>query len=376
MKRLLSLAVVVAFAAFAPAMFMKVDTEKVPVARIVENLEKEVKDNPKKVEAALNLARAHGMAYAKKSDELETNKKGGGLWFGYTPPLIPFGKVEKTDDKEKAAAAKTHLESALKWYTAAAELDPKDKKARIGQAWATAEAGKKDDATKLLRGLIKDAWETEKDLQALGLSGLTVTGEASGYLIPLLDKEKDKDEIADLTDKADKLKKLPRPVTPIAVPLKAGLTVADLEDRTAKVTFDADGTGLREWSWITNDAAWLVTDPKATGKIESGLQLFGNVTFWMFWTDGYAALRALDDDRDGELTGKELAGLALWHDTNGNGVSDPGEVKPLADYGIAAVSCKAETLKGHADAIPHSPKGVRYTDGTTRPTFDLILKAK
>ena len=203
-----------------------------------------------------------------------------------------------------------------------------------------------------------------------------MTTEAAGYLRPLLDKEKDADEIADLDAKAARVKKLPRPITPIAVPLKAGLTAADLEDRTAKVRFDADGTGPREWTWITKDAAWLVSDPKGTGEIGSGLQLFGGVTFWMFWADGYAALRALDDDGDGELSGKELAGLALWHDANGNGVADPGEVKPLSVYGIVGVSCTGEVLKGHPDAITHSPKGVRYADGTTRPTFDLILKGK
>jgi hypothetical protein len=45
-------------------------------------------------------------------------------------------------------------------------------------------------------------------------------------------------------------------------------------------------------------------------------------------------------------------------------------------YGVTAVSCKAEVLKGHPDRILHSPSGVTFKDGTTRPTFDLILKAK
>ena len=377
MTRLLPLAAVAAFAAAAPAMYMRPDLEKVPVARLIENLEKEVKDNPKKAEPLLNLARAHAMAYAKKADELEVNKRGGKLWFGYEPPLVPFGKVEATDDKEKKAAAQAHLDTALKLYTQAVELDGKDLKARIGQAWLTEQAGKKEEAVKLYRQLVKDAWEKEKDLKALGLGGHTVTGEAGGYLVALLDKEKDKEEIAELNDKIATLKKLPRPITPVAVPLKDGLTAADLEDAKAAVAFDADGSGLkRKWTWITTDAAWLVHDPKAGGKIESGLQLFGNVTFWMFWSDGYAALRALDDDRDGELTGKELIGLALWHDANANGVSDPGEVKPLAEYGITAVGCKAEVLKGHADKIQHALVGVTFKDGKTRPTFDLILKAR
>ncbi len=377
MRRLLAMAAVLAAVAPAPAIFLRPDLEKVPVARLIENLEKEVKDNPKKAESLLNLARAHAMAYAKKAEELETNKRGGGVWFGFEPPLVPFGKVEKTDDKEAAAKAQAHLDAAVKLYAQAVELNGKDLKARIGQAWVTAQAGKKDDAVKLYRKLIGDAWEKEKDLQALGLGGHTVTGEAGGYLIALLDTDKDKDEIAALKEKAAKLAKLPRPVTPIAVPLADGLTAADLEDPTAAVAFDADGTGVkRKWTWVTPKAGWLVYDPKGSGKVDSALQLFGSVTFWMFWADGYAALRALDDDRDGQLTGDELKGLALWHDANGNGVSDPGEVKPLAEHGVTAVGCKAEVLKGHPDGIPYCPAGVTFTGGKTRPTFDLTLKAK
>lgn len=377
MKRLLTLAVAVAVAATAAGMYMRPDLEKVPVARLVENLEKEVKANPKKVEPLLNLARAHAMAYAKKSDELDVNKRGGKVWFGYEPPLVPFTKVDKTDDKEKLAAAKDHLAKARKLYQQAVELDPKDLKARLGLAWLTAEAGEKEDAVKRYRELIDDAWAKEKDLQALGLGGHTVTGEAGGYLIAMLDKDKNADEIDALQAKIAQLKKLPRPITPIAVPLKASLTAADLEDRSAAVAFDADGTGLKkEWSWVTPNAAWLVHDAKGTGKIDSGLQLFGNVTFWMFWSDGYAAMRSLDDDRDGQLQGDELNGLALWHDSNGNGVSDAGEVKPLAEYGITALGCKSEVLASHPDKIRHNPAGVTFKDGTTRPTFDLILKAK
>jgi len=161
------------------------------------------------------------------------------------------------------------------------------------------------------------------------------------------------------------------------VPLADGLTATDLEAPDARVTFDVDGSGLdRTWSWITPKAAWLVSDPKRDGKITSGLQLFGNVTFWMFWHNGYAPLAALDDDRDGILTGKELAGLALWHDANGNGVADPGEVKPVSAYGIVAISCKWQVLNENPDKVAFSPNGVVFQDGKTRPTFDLVLKAQ
>jgi len=359
----------------AAAIFLRVDVEKVPVERIAKNLEEDIKKDAKNVNAILNLARTHAMAYALRSDELPVNgKEPGKVWFGYEPPIVPFNAVAKTEDKEKLKAARAHLDKAIKLYEDALKLKPDDTRAALGHAWLLSQTDKKADAVAALRKVIEKGWEKEKDLMALGLGGHTIVGEGAGYLIPLLDPEKDKDEIATLKERAKKLSELPRPITPIAVPLKTGLGARDLEDRAAAVAFDADGTGLRKkWTWINRDAAWLVHDPKASGKVTSALQLFGNVTFWMFWDTGYEALAALDDDRDGRLSGKELAGLALWHDANGNGVSDAGEVKPLADYGIVALSCKAVRDPNHPDRIAYSPAGVTFRDGTTRPTFDLVL---
>jgi len=373
-----ALIVAAAIGAPAPAIFLRPDLDKVPVARLVENLEKLAKDKPKDPEITLNLARTHAMAYAKKVSEVEVNTRTPNApWLGFTPTRVPFGKVEATEDKEKLKAAQANLEKAASWYEATLKIDADNATARLGLAWVTEQAGKKNEAIKLYRGLVEDAWEKqkEKDLQVLGITGETITTEAGGYLIALLDAEKDKDELASLKDRIAKLKKLPRPITPIAVPLADGLTAADLENRNARVTFDADGSGEKKsWSWISPKAAWLVYDPKGRGDITSGLQFFGSVTFRLFWSNGYAALAALDDDRDGTLSGKELAGLALWHDANGNGVSDAGEVRPLSDHGIVSLSCQWQVLKGHADKIAFSPIGVTFKNGKTRPTFDLILR--
>jgi hypothetical protein len=42
-----------------------------------------------------------------------------------------------------------------------------------------------------------------------------------------------------------------------------------------------------------------------------GPQMFGNVSYWIFWRDGYAAFSALDDNGDGLLRGSESKGLPL-----------------------------------------------------------------
>ena len=119
---------------------------------------------------------------------------------------------------------------------------------------------------------------------------------------------------------------------------------------------------------------WLVYAPRADRRVTSALQLFGSVTFWLFWDNGYAALRALDDNHDGSLTGAELEGLALWQDRNGNGVHDDGEVKPLAAWGIVGLSCAHESGGDRDfDIAATSPAGVTFAGGHTRATYDVLL---
>jgi tetratricopeptide (TPR) repeat protein len=361
--------------ATSSARFARVDVEKVPVERLAKNLDEALKKDPKNVQAILNLGRLHAMAFSLRAEEVPVNAKmPDNLWFGYTPPLVPFRTIAKIEDQERLKAAQAHLEAAVKLYAEAVKLAPDDQRAQLGYGWLLSQTDKKADAIAVLRKVVEKAWDKEKDLKTLGLGGHTITGEGGEYLVALLDPEKDKAEIATLKERVAQMKNLPRPITPIAVPLRAGLTAADLEDRNASVTFDADGTGLRKkWTWTTKDAAWLVHDPKHTGKVTSALQLFGNVTFWLFWETGYDALTALDDNRDGQLTGAELESLSLWHDANGNGIAEPGEVKTLAEWGIVSLSCQFERDAKHPDRIAFSKPGVTFKDGSTRPTFDLVL---
>jgi tetratricopeptide (TPR) repeat protein len=357
----------------ANALYARVDAVKVPVERLAANLEKAIENDPKNAKAVLNLARLHAMAYSLRTEEAPIDpKRPDAVWFGYEPKFVPFAKVTATDDKEKLRAAQAHLDAALKYYEKAVTLSPNDPVVRLGYGWLLSQTDKKADAIAALRKVVDESFVKENKTHA---GNQTITAECVGYLVPLLDPVADKTEIMALNEKAAAtLKKLQRFVTPIAVPLRDGLAAGDIEDRSARVAFDADGSGHKKsWTWINRDAAWLVHDPKKTGKIESALQMFGSVSFWLFWETGYDALAALDDNGDGQLTGPELAGLALWHDANGNGVSEPGEVKSLAEYGIVAVSCAFECDAAHADHIAFSRRGVTFSNGRTRPTFDLVL---
>jgi len=101
------------------------------------------------------------------------------------------------------------------------------------------------------------------------------------------------------------------------------------------------------WVWRASAAApLLVYDPEHKGHITSAAQLFGHWTFGgqrlasltsstaQQWPHGYAALATQDRDANGEISGEELRDLGLWFDENQNGISEAGEVRPLASTGV------------------------------------------
>ena len=349
--------------------FVNPDLIDVPVERVIKKLETFLQNNPGNVTVRFNLARAHAMAYALKTDTTQVwkGREDQGVWFGYLPEHIPF-KVEPTTDKTKLEAAKAHLAEALRQYEEVVRLAPDNLTAALGYAWCIDQSGDKQKAIKQYRLVIDAAWAKEKDLKEAGLGWHSITAEAAGYLIPLLDRNADRNEINTLQERINVLSTVPRPITPIVIPLLDRLEPDNLQDHAADVRFDADGTGLRKhWTWISKDAGWLVYDPQHTGKISSALQMFGGVTFWMFWNNGYEALRSLDDNGDGMLTGEELKGLAVCRDINGNGISERGEVRTLSDWGIIALSCRY-VFESDSNLIASSEHGVTLRDGSTRPT--------
>ncbi len=57
-----------------PAIFMRNEAQIVPVDRLVSNLERQIEASPGNIQARLNLARVHAMAYALKADGLPATK--------------------------------------------------------------------------------------------------------------------------------------------------------------------------------------------------------------------------------------------------------------------------------------------------------------
>lgn len=378
--RALVLGLCAALAVPLAAMYRMPDIEEVPVDRLITNLESAAAKTPDDPAVWRVLARTHALAYAQKTATVRVLRARDpgpapppGPWFGHEPVNAPFPVKSTNDDAERRVAA-AHLTKAIEHYRHALKLAPTDLVTQLGYAWALDQSGEKKQAITQYRAVIDAAWKQEQGMTTAGLGWHSITAEAAGYLIPLLDRTADAAEIRTLEDRRRQMSRVIRPITPIAIPLADRLSASDILDESAAVRFDADGSGVaRPWTWIRPCAAWLVFDPRGRGDIRSGLKLFGSVTFWLFWPNGYAALGALDDDGNGAIAGAELAGLALWRDANRNGVSEPGEVRPAAAWHVVSLSHRYEYDGRHPDEIAWSPRGVTFADGTTRPTFDLVL---
>jgi tetratricopeptide (TPR) repeat protein len=374
---ILGFVVLVAATSKLTALFVMPETRLVPIDRLVKNLERQVEADPRRVETLINLGRLHAMAFALKVEEfvaLRGPSEAQDTPY-YSPDLGPVPpKVRPAPSPDQAASAERHLKDAIRHYEAAVALAPNHPIAHLGLGWVLQQSDNIPRAVAEYRQVVALAWVKEEKIRTLMPGQSYLTQEAIAYLLPLLHPERDAAEITDLRSKQQSLTSRGRAITPIAIPLADAVPADDILDPAARVRFDADGSGFRrEWTWISGRAGWLVYDAEGRGEIRSALQLFGNVTFWLFWTNGYEALRSLDDNGDDELRGVELDKLGLWQDRNRNGISDAGEVRPLSDHGIVALAC-AHTVVDDSRFAAVSIRGATLRDGRERPTYDVILR--
>jgi hypothetical protein len=220
---------------------------------------------------------------------------------------------------------------------------------------------------------------TNEYVPVAGLKDLVSHEAASAYLRLTKGKKKlsakEKARVVTIREGIAKMKKLKRgPITPILIGDGSRSTLDQLLDPSSTVWFDLDGDGVKEhWPWVQADTGILVWAPLGAKTIESGRQLFGSVTFFLFHRDGYEALRLLDDDQDGELRDLELDGIAIWYDRDGNGRAGPEEVVRAWDAGVEAIATRSTGYDGRA---PKNASGLRYSDGRVVPTIDWITERR
>ncbi|MEZ8221772.1 hypothetical protein GG496_001942 [Candidatus Fervidibacteria bacterium JGI MDM2 JNZ-1-D12] len=372
-----------------------------PLERVLQNIQRYVQQNPKDAHGHYVLARLHSLAFARGvKTKVYYYDKPSPLNFSPDNPFLVERRKELGEPDQRAL---NHLALSIHHYCIAVKLNPNEALYWLGLGWVLEQGIKYADklpAPFLEKPKIVSAEDWRKEAlnayrQAfrlsiindlgwemfisghLGLPSGSIAQEAGEAILRLQKGRRlsasERQELRRIENEVAKLKKKRRAVTPIIFSVHRPLPLSDLVS-SHSVTFDLDGDGIKErWQWVTSKAAFLIWDGERTGRVTSGLQLFGSVTWWMFWRNGYEALAALDDDGNGWLEGKELEGIFVWHDRNSNGISDQGEVLPLERFGIIRISVKGTQQDGE---VLSNPEGIQLRDGRFLPTYDWVAKPR
>lgn len=393
MRRLLA---ILCLAAPISAFAMWARPESVPIERLLRNTQLAVAKHPKDANLRFFNARVNSLAFALDAETIELYKGEEKDKSGYRfPSYANIQKARQKAGKKLTTRELGFLRTSLNEYHEALRLDPSNPLAKLGFAWMheegapyASQVGKlrwidkatltaqvmRNKAAELYRSLYRSRKQAELKIQmGMDLPSEKPGAEAGRSLLRLFTmgvkaSAGEADEIKATVEKIDRSHSM---MTPIIFPVNGG---ADLFRPDAKVGFDLKGDGTKQrWSWVSRQAAFLAWDPKGTGRIASGQQLFGSRTFWMFFANGYDALASLDDNLDGWLKGKELRGIVVWHDVNENGVSDPGEVASLEKWGIVAIRTK---LDAYSNGMPTASRGIIFSHGAAAPTIDWIAEGR
>jgi hypothetical protein len=374
MNALRTWALISALAAMpAPAIWMG-SRQPVPVERALANVQTQLRDRPNDASLWLVLARLHSYAFFIGSPEVPARNGEPSL------PNIPQGgpSGDRTD--------LTHLKESIAAFRKSIAIDKESALAHLGLGWDLEQGARYGDRIGVAPSEHAiDAYRRAYDLSAAKEMKMSyfppgyeaISLEAAERIVAILKQSKPdasaRAEITRMEASMAKLRQVGRAITPVIFSFREGVSWRALAAPDVHVAFDLDGLGGSKWSWLQPSTGILVWDPQHTGSIESGLQLFGTATWWMFWRDGFQALSALDDNHDGWLSGAELTGVAVWTDRNQNGRSDPGEVISLAEAGVVRISVNAVA---DADGILGNPHGIEFSDGRWTPVYDWVSQGE
>jgi hypothetical protein len=138
----------------------------------------------------------------------------------------------------------------------------------------------------------------------------------------------------------------------------------------------------KQISWTNQQRYQWVVLPDANGQVTGIDQMFGDNTMGpdgQFAAEGFAALSKYDKDKNGRIDTEDpvYKQLALWHDANGNGVSDAGELTPFSSAMIDSIDLKYDPNFYEIDIYGNKTtykSVVQFSDGRQTLIFDMWFK--
>jgi hypothetical protein len=357
-----------------PLTAMWINMPHVPISRLIAHTESVIRQKPNDPEAYYTLGRLHSLAFSMHTELGASLPEGA-------PPRLDNSAPEHELRKDTGRLTKVdidHATKSLENYKRAVDLGPNSGLYHFSLGFMQEQcahfadqlgARSKNEWIELALAEYHTAYRLSlpEDLKSPGYIRPYLADEAGSAIIAILKQRPgNEQEIADITKKITELRSHSRGITPLIFSTNPHASLPDLLSNR-QVIFDLDGFDAgRRWPWVQPDTCILVWDPDHSGRITSGRQLFGSVTWWMFWRNGYEPLAALDDNDDGILSGVELKGIAVWQDANSNGIADPGEVTAVEDFGIVEIAVTPHEVHGTL----LRKRGIKLRNGTFFTTFD------
>ncbi len=126
-------------------------------------------------------------------------------------------------------------------------------------------------------------------------------------------------------------------VTPIVIDLDGNgiRTISRAADSSAGFDLFSNGKPIHS-GWVSGGDGFLAIDKNCNGKIDNLGELFGGTGKGA----GFANLAAYDSNHDGLVNNldAEFGKLMIWRDTNGNHVTDAGELMSLTQAGVVSLT--------------------------------------
>ena len=125
-------------------------------------------------------------------------------------------------------------------------------------------------------------------------------------------------------------------ITPLVIDLDHnGIHTTSLANSTGSFDLFNNGTAVKS-GWISSGDGFLVVDSNGNGKIDNISEMFGGTQAGQ----GFAKLATYDSNHDGVVDARDahFADLRVWQDTNGNHVTDAGELMTLAQAGVESLT--------------------------------------